>query len=166
MTWTALLYFFSSQLHLAHRFAQTSITSAIPAGLVYILVAADLKQWCPEAPGSQHILSCVLHRLVCQTCNPKGVTDLGALPLSQRDLLKLLGKAQLICQLEQVSHGVGPRGQNKDEGGGVAGVQKGACQVEGGRFCELRPQVLGNKALDCQRHLCQQQSLVTALFTS
>ena len=64
------------------------------------------------------------------------MTHLGALPLSQRDLLKFLGKAQLICQLEQVGHGVSPRGQNKDEGGGVVGVQEGACQVEGGRLCE------------------------------
>ena len=74
--------------------------------------------------------------MVCQTGAPEGMTDLGALPLSQGDLLKLLGKAQLICQFEQVSHGVRPRGQNKDERRGVAGVQEGACQIERGRLCE------------------------------
>lgn len=78
----------------------------------------------------------------------RGVTDLGALPLPQRNLLKLLGKAQLICQLEQVSHGVSPRRQHKDEGVGVTGVQEGASQVEGGRLCKARAQMLSNKALN------------------
>lgn len=79
--------------------------------------------------------------------------DLGALPLPQRDLLKLLGKAQLVCKLEQVSHGVSPRGQDKDEGGGVAGVQEGCRQVEGRGLGKLRPQMLSNKALNSQGYL-------------
>lgn len=63
-------------------------------------------------------------------------THLGALTLTQRDLLKLFGEAQLICQLEQVCHGISTRGQNKDEGCGIAGIQEGASQVEGGRLSE------------------------------
>ncbi len=80
-------------------------------------------------------------------------SHLRALPLTQRDLLELLGKAQLICQLEQISHGVSPRGEHKDEGGGVAGVLEGSCQVEGGWLCEAAAQVLCYKALDGQRYL-------------
>lgn len=86
--------------------------------------------------------------------------DLGALPLPQRDLLKLLGKAQLVCELEQVSHGVSPRGQDKDEGGGVAGVQEGSRQIEGRRLCKLCPKMLSNKALNSQGYLRPATTLV------
>ena len=93
-------------------------------------------------------------------------SHLGALSLTQRDLLKLLGKAQLICQLEQISHGVGPRGEHKDEGGGVAGVLEGSCQVEGGWLCEAAAQMLCYKALDAQRYLYTNEELTTKKIAS
>lgn len=99
---------------------------------------------------------------ISNTMQPK--SHLGALPLTQRDLFKLLGKAQLICQLEQISHGVSPRGEHKDEGGGVAGVLEGACQVEGGWLCEAAAQMLCYKALDALRHLYIKKSIPLRLF--
>lgn len=101
--------------------------------------------WCTRSdPCSMYEYTLAVH--CCRTSaaqirtfgqhNEQSERHLGALPLTQRDLLKFLGKAQLICQLEQISHGVRPRGEHKDEGGGVAGVLEGSCQVEWGWLCE------------------------------
>ena len=91
--------------------------------------------------------------IVCVASLAISLPYLRALALAQRDLLKLLGKSELICKFEEVSHGVCPWRQHKDERRDVAGVLESACQVEGRWFCKSTAKMLCHKALYCWRYL-------------
>jgi hypothetical protein len=72
---------------------------------------------------------------------------LGPLALPQQHLFKLFVEMQLVRELQQVGHGVGPRGEHKDEGRHRRAVLVAGVQVEGGGLDEALAQGSGHEVL-------------------
>ena len=73
---------------------------------------------------------------------------LSYLALPQRDALAApTTKPFILCELEQSRHGVGTRGQYKDQRGAAVGVLKAAGEVKGRWFDVLLAHVAGDEFL-------------------